>query len=107
MERYPGLDWEVVQRLRDLKETKTELVKLGDHASVKNVEAVIEAYTSKSLKWHPHLVTYWLKGKQMCHPRPFDFDELDLIYKGLGDIQGLWTESVCLFPRLLSWGRTW
>lgn len=95
MAEYPGLDWEVVQRLRDLEETKKELLELKDNASAENVEAVIDAYTRKGLKWHPHLVTYWLQGKQICKPRPFDFHELDLIYEGLGEVEGLWTEAVC------------
>lgn len=54
----------------------------------------MDAYRSKSLPWAIGLVTYWAKGKQLCQPRPFDWDEFEAINTANEDHKSFWVEGV-------------
>lgn len=62
-----------------------------------NLRAVLSAYRRGTLEWCEGLVTYWANGRQLCQPRPFDWDELEAINAKHNDVAGFWTEGVRLF----------
>jgi hypothetical protein len=93
----PGLSYPVVQRLQTLKGMLAWLDSEGDQFELAdNVKSIIEAYRSGQLKWNPHLVTYWAKGVQLCQPRPFRWNECDLINAQREGQKGFWVEGVRL-----------
>jgi hypothetical protein len=59
-----------------------------------NIKSILEAYRTKSLPWVTGLVTYWAKGKQLCQPRPFNWDEFEAINAPNGGDKGFWVEGV-------------
>lgn len=61
---------------------------------LENIEAVIRAYKMGRLDWREGFVTYWSKGKQLCKPRPFDWDEFEAIYDKYEGQKSFWTEGV-------------
>ncbi|KAJ6086767.1 hypothetical protein N7467_005681 [Penicillium canescens] len=88
------LSWNVVQRLDDLENIRSWLEKGNDDDDqIPNVDAIIQAYTVGDLDWNAGLVTYWSKGKQLCQPRPFKWEEfLAISAKHKGHI-GFWVEG--------------
>lgn len=93
-----GLSWPVVQRLQTLGGTLKWLQSEDDkYELVANVTNIMAAYRSGQLRWNPGLVTYWSKGVQLCQPRPFKWDEFDLINAEHAGHTGFWVEGVCLF----------
>lgn len=96
MSVYPMREWEVVRRLQVLEGIRKYLTGTGDTANLENVNAVIKAYKCGHLDWIPHLVTYWAKGKQLCQPRPFNWNEYELIHDNNDGYTAFWVESVCL-----------
>ncbi|KAJ6039846.1 uncharacterized protein N7446_004837 [Penicillium canescens] len=88
------LSWKVVQRLDDLENIRSWLEKGNDDDDqISNVKALIQAYTVGDLDWNTGLVTYWSKGKQLCQPRPFKWEEfLAISAKHKGHI-GFWVEG--------------
>lgn len=73
----------------------------GDkNSQIPNIQAILQAYRSKSLTWTDGLVTYWAKGKKLCEPRPFDWDEFEAINSANGGHKSFWVEGVSL--KLLS-----
>jgi hypothetical protein len=54
----------------------------------RNIRAILQAYRSKKLVWYPKLVTYWPNGQQLCEPRPFDWDEFEVINHAHGGHKG-------------------
>ena len=58
-----------------------------------NVKAILSAYRNKTLDWNK-LVTYWSKGKQLCQPRRFDWDEFEVVNATHGIDKGFWVEGV-------------
>lgn len=100
--RFPGKSLEVAQRLNSLYIMKAGFLKEGDdYKQVPNIEALIQAYESGELEWHRGLVTYWSYGKQLCKPRPLNFDEFLLVNRKYGGHESFWAEGVS-FP-----GRTY
>jgi hypothetical protein len=89
------LSWNVVQRLDDLENIRSWLEKGNDDDDqISNVHAIIQAYTVGDLDWNAGLVTYWSKGKQLCQPRPFKWEEvLAISEKHKGHI-GFWVEGI-------------
>ncbi|KAJ5171983.1 hypothetical protein N7492_004576, partial [Penicillium capsulatum] len=61
---------------------------------LENIKAVIKAYEDGSLDWRQGFVTYWSKGKQLCQPRPFHWDEFEAIYDKYDGHNSFWTEGV-------------
>lgn len=90
-----GLGLKVVQRLRELEAMKTDLEENDDDPNqLPNIIALLKAYRSGELDWQPGLVTYWSKGLQICEPRGFDWDELEVIGEAHREEGGFWTEGV-------------
>lgn len=83
------------RRLDSLKAIHAFLENDGDPFQLlSNCRAVIEAYRSGQLGWNPGLVTYWSNGKQLCQPRPFDWDEFEAINAKHNGHKDFWTEPV-------------
>lgn len=67
-----------------------------------NINNLIHAYSTGKLDWNPRFVTYWSNGKQICPPRPFDWDELEAMAQAHREenkleIESFWVEGdVCL-----------
>lgn len=64
----------------------------GEDNQTVNIKAVMHAYRFEGLEL-TGLVTYWVKGKQLCMPRPFNWDEFEAIYKKC-DSRNFWVEGV-------------
>lgn len=91
-----GLSWGVIQRIDDLEAIQKHNEENGDkHNQLKNIKAIIREYKSGRLSL-TGLVTYWSNGKQLCQPRPFDWDELEAIQKKhcTSNSRGFWVENV-------------
>ena len=92
-----GLTWPVVQRLNTLKGILEHILSENDqYEVVGNVTNIMAAYRSGKLSWNPGLVTYWSKGVQLCQPRPFRWDEFNLINAEHQGHKGFWVEAVRL-----------
>ncbi|KAJ5614298.1 hypothetical protein N7528_007952 [Penicillium herquei] len=96
--KYPGKSLNVAYRLETLHRCLDYIKKNPDedakYKQRKNVKALIEAYNSGHLEWSPRLVTYWSHGKQLCQPRPFDWDEAFYINKKHEGWEGFWVEGL-------------
>ncbi|KAJ5521045.1 hypothetical protein N7463_001498 [Penicillium fimorum] len=93
-EEKPGLSWPVVQRLKTLNSMSNWLDSEGDEYELApNVTNLIETYRSGQLKWNDGLVTYWAKGVQLCQPRPFKWNEYELISDQHHGQKGFWVEG--------------
>ncbi|KAJ9489694.1 hypothetical protein VN97_g3564 [Penicillium thymicola] len=90
-----GLSWPVVQRLQSLKGTLEWLQSEDDkYELAANVTNIMAAYRSGQLRWTPGLVTYWSRGTRLCHPRPFRWDEFDIINDQNTGSTGFWVEGL-------------
>jgi hypothetical protein len=92
-----GLSWESVQRIKMLRDMEENFVsgKYEDTGEqLPNIRAILQAYRTKKLAWHPNLVTYWSYGQQLCEPRPFDWDEFEVLNQSHGGSMGFWREGV-------------
>lgn len=70
--------------------------KRGDpNDQLQNVKAILAEYREKRLQWTKRLVTYWSKGKKLCEPRRFDWDEFEAINAKHDGHQSFWVEGVC------------
>ncbi|KAJ5088574.1 hypothetical protein N7456_012190 [Penicillium angulare] len=88
-----GLSWDVVQRINTLKALRKGLRRSDPNKQLSNVKAILAAYRTKSLEW-TGLVTYWSKGVQLSQPRPFDWDEHDVINMHHKADKSFWVEGV-------------
>lgn len=101
-----GLSWPVVLRLQTLQGTLAWLQSENDqYELVANVTNIMAAYRSGQLRWNPGLVTYWSRGAQLCHPRPFRWDEFKIINAQYAGHTGFWVEGVCLLQHS-GWSET-
>lgn len=83
---------------------KNDLQMTENVEAIVNVQAIIEAYKNKTLKWTPRLVTYWADGIRLCMPRPFAWDEFELIRDESGGChEDAWVEPVEWNSGLLGW----
>ncbi|KUM57067.1 hypothetical protein ACN42_g10127 [Penicillium freii] len=90
-----GLSWPVVQRLDTLQGTLEWLQKGNDeYKLVANVTKIMAAYRAGQLRWIPGLVTYWSRGAQLCNPRPFRWDEFNIINAQYDGHTGFWVEGL-------------
>ncbi|KAJ5288855.1 hypothetical protein N7478_001885 [Penicillium angulare] len=95
LKKYPGVSWDVIQRLESLTRIKAALAEDGDkYEQMANVKALMDAYASQKLVWNKGLVTYWTHGVQLSRPRPFDWDELEAINKKHNGDKSFWVEGV-------------
>lgn len=96
-----GLDRSTVERLGNLEKLRyLEKMRGNPQGHIQNIDAIMETYRSRKLKWTPQLVTFWSKGKQLSKPRPFDWDELEAIKKELATRGSFWVEGVRFFFRI-------
>lgn len=89
----------VLQRLKTLSELEVELQQSDPYDQLLNVQALLSAYREKRLNWNEGLVTYWFLGEKLCEPRPFKWDECEIlsaqhvVRKG-NWMAGFWMEGV-------------
>ncbi|KAJ5933579.1 hypothetical protein N7454_005908 [Penicillium verhagenii] len=96
-----GLSWDVIQRIHTLNLIGHEKVRLNDpNEHVETIRQIQHAYRHKALDWTPGLVTYWRKGKQLCKPRPFKWDEYEAVCRTRNDVHSFWVEGFRLALRL-------
>ncbi|CAG8299775.1 unnamed protein product [Penicillium salamii] len=88
-----GLDWEVIQRLHELKQLKANLSEEDKDKNLPNVEAIIKAYQTKQISNKGDLVTFWCDGKLVAGPKKFDPKELYALSSKQGPA-GLWVEGI-------------
>lgn len=98
----------VATRLMDLRDIRADIEKNGDKRKLlANIDAIIEAYTSKDLAWNDGLVTYWSKGKMISDgPKEFTWEDFEHYSEKHEGHQSFWVEGVCPFsPRtiLMNW----
>ncbi|KAG0154482.1 hypothetical protein PDIDSM_50 [Penicillium digitatum] len=102
-----GLSWPVVQRLQTLQGTLEWLQSENDkYELVGNVTNIMAAYRSGHLRWNPGLVTYWSKGVLLCQPRPFRWNEFDIINAQHDGHTGFWVEGLegqSPIPQMAEW----
>ncbi|KAJ5725735.1 uncharacterized protein N7483_007092 [Penicillium malachiteum] len=95
--KYPGKSLNVAYRLDMLHGCLDFIKKDSDmenrYKQRKNVKALMKAYNSGKLEWNPRLVTYWSHGKQLCQPRPFDWDEFFFINEKHKGWESFWVEG--------------
>jgi hypothetical protein len=101
---FKGGDGSILQRVDELRKIEEELEKEDKHDQLQNVQVLLQAYRGGALQWHPGLVTYWHKGTQLCHPRPFYWKEFEVLNAHCGGTSGFWMEGVSVV-KLLS-GKT-
>lgn len=96
MASEPGLEWEVVQRVKDLTAIRQNLEEDGDpDEEIPNILAIVDAYRKKRLKWKEGKITYWAKGKRIDkNPQEFSWDDFERKAADTGS-KGLWVEGVC------------
>ncbi|KAJ5735008.1 uncharacterized protein N7483_000133 [Penicillium malachiteum] len=115
---YPDLTPAVIERILSLRTIYNELNEIPSHNGVQvngssnmlestdsiaarerkarqqeNIKAVLQAYLSGQLQWMEGYVTYWSKGKQLCQPRLFDWDEFEAVYDKFDGNNSFWTEG--------------
>ncbi|CAI7614866.1 unnamed protein product [Penicillium pancosmium] len=88
-----GLSWPVIQRLNCLKQMEQDLSKRDQYRQLDTVRAIIRAYRYKDLQWNRGLVTYWVKDRQLCQPRPFSWDEMDQVKENYTKGESFWIEG--------------
>lgn len=97
MKEYPGLSWEAVQRISQLKAIGRWLEGNGDKFKlIPTVLAVINSYESGDLEWNAGLVSYWSHGQKVAEPRPFKAEEFMKLSKEYKGNEGFWVEDVRL-----------
>lgn len=86
----------VVKRLAVLEEIWDRLNARNDpFEQLSNIENVMDAYRRNKLRF-TGLVTYWTRGKQLCQPRPFNWDEFEAINHRFQGCRSFWVEGVSL-----------
>ena len=93
---FPLLSLDVIKRLDDLKLMEADLRAGGNDPCGfgPNIAALINAYRTRQLDWHPGLVTYWSNGIQICQPRPFHYQECLQVNQLYNGHTGFWVEGV-------------
>lgn len=95
MAEYPGVSWEVAQRLKTLKGIEEFVKGDGDKFNMmSNVLAIRKAYLSGDLQWNKGLVTYWSNGNKLAEPRPFMWNEFLELNRAHNGDKGFWVEGV-------------
>lgn len=97
MASEPGLEWEVVQRVKELIQIGQELERDGDpEQEIPNLLAIVDAYRTKKLEREWGKVTYWVHGKQVNEePQEFSWDDFERKAHTAGG-KGFWAEGVSL-----------
>lgn len=91
----PGnYSWAILQRLEWLRNLEVELRSVDRFNQLPNVQALLRAYREGRLNWNVGLVTYWSNGVQLCEPRPFYWDEFEVLNDHYAGHTGFWMEGV-------------
>lgn len=94
IEQHNGLDWDSIQRLKELRSIKESVEKRDPCKEIKNINAIIAAYESGALKFDGS-ATYWCQGKMLGKAAGFDITHVQELNteKNRGD-GGFWAEGV-------------
>ncbi|KAJ5221197.1 uncharacterized protein N7469_010084, partial [Penicillium citrinum] len=90
----PGLSEEVYHRIKTLRTIRRQIQNADKSEQLPNVKAILQAYLDEKLQWNPGLVTYWSRGVKLCEPRPFRWDEFEVINAAHGGHKSFWTEGI-------------
>ncbi|KAJ5165598.1 uncharacterized protein N7500_007428 [Penicillium coprophilum] len=85
---------EVFKRLEIPRNMEHELESSDDFNQLPNVRALLRAYRGGMLHWNQKLVSYWSKGVQLCQPRPFNWDEIEVLNAHHSGRTGFWMEGL-------------
>ncbi|KAK4868644.1 hypothetical protein LT330_006846 [Penicillium expansum] len=85
---------DVLRRLEILREMEIELQGSDNFNQLPNVLALLQAYRGGMLDWNIGLVTYWFEGVQLCEPRPFSWDEFEVLNAHHSGKTGFWMEGL-------------
>lgn len=88
---------DVLRRLEVLRNIEFQLQTSDNYNQLPNVIALLQAYRGGLLHWNIGLVTYWFEGVQLCEPRPFSWDEFEVLNSHYSGKRGFWMEGVS-FP---------
>ncbi|KAJ5358668.1 uncharacterized protein N7496_011081 [Penicillium cataractarum] len=105
MGNYPGLSWNVVNRIIQLQgvakhlEGRHQAGREGEYERFQTVLAIKKAYQEGDLDLHEGLVTYWSKGRRLCEPRPYEYAEMMAINGRHGKEGGFWVEEMTIQVR--------
>lgn len=95
MKEYPGLDFLVIQRIKQLDEIAKWLTETKNpYEFLTIVKNVKQEYMNGTLQMNPGLVTYWSKGKRICEPRPYSDAEFTAISGEHDGSKAFWVEGV-------------
>ncbi|KAJ6185378.1 hypothetical protein N7519_006679 [Penicillium mononematosum] len=83
----------VLKRLEVLRNIEVELQSSDNFNQLPNVRALLQAYREGRLHWNIGLVTYWFEGVQLCEPRPFSWDEFEVLNAHHSGKTGFWMEG--------------
>ncbi|CAI7601149.1 unnamed protein product [Penicillium glandicola] len=84
----------VLRRLENLRNIEVELQSSDNFNQLPNVRALLQAYRGGILHWNSGLVTYWFEGVQLCEPRPFSWDEFEVLNAHHSGKTGFWMEGL-------------
>lgn len=85
---------DVLKRLEVLRNIEYQLQSSDKFNQLPNVIALLQAYHGGLLHWNIGLVTYWFEGVQLCEPRPFSWDEFEMLNTHHSGKRGFWMEGV-------------
>ncbi|KAJ5416575.1 uncharacterized protein N7487_000125 [Penicillium crustosum] len=85
---------DVLKRLEVLRNIEYQLQSSDKFNQLPNVIALLQAYRGGLLHWNIGLVTYWFEGVQLCEPRPFSWDEFEMLNTHHSGKRGFWMEGV-------------
>ncbi|KAJ5602426.1 hypothetical protein N7537_005382 [Penicillium hordei] len=84
----------VLRRLEVLRNIEFQLQSSDNFNQLPNVLALLQAYRGGLLHWNIGLVTYWFEGVQLCEPRPFSWDEFEVLNAHHSGKRGFWMEGL-------------
>ncbi|CAI7590126.1 unnamed protein product [Penicillium viridicatum] len=85
---------DVLRRLEVLRDIEVQLQSSDNFNQLPNVIALLQAYRGGLLHWNIGLVTYWFEGVQLCEPRPFNWDEFEVLNAHHSGKRGFWMEGL-------------
>lgn len=100
MGNYPGLSWNVVNRIIQLEgvakhlEGRHHAGRKSEYERFQTVLAIKQAYQEGDLDLHEGHVTYWSGARRLCEPRPYEYAEMMAIHGRHGKEGVFWVEEV-------------
>ncbi|KAJ5640842.1 hypothetical protein N7528_000467 [Penicillium herquei] len=113
--KWPNHSDAIAERFEFFDALKTFLHQDGDKNEViSTIDAIAQAYNSKTLDWVPGYVTYWSYGKQLTELREFNWEEFFYWNFNNEGSKGFWVEglrdsrpSPRFWKRRICWPATW